>query len=228
MPLSVPALSPEQYALADHSSRRGMLLSAQWSLASFAAAFLAARLYVKISFKKGLWWDDWLLIASLVMCFLVCIITTILIEEFGMGNHSYDVNIYDPTKWILLLDSRATTTLTALAWTKTAFAVSLLRLTTGKTKAFAWFLIVTLNVALGFSAMVPWIQCRPVTKRWHPDLEGECWPLTVGINIWIGTGALSSLSDFVLAVLPWTFLYSLTLRKKEKVGICVAMSMGAV
>jgi len=34
--------------------------------------------------------------------------------------------------------------------------------------------------------------------------------------------------DFVLAVLPWTFLYTLTLRSKEKVGVLVAMSMGAV
>ena len=228
MPLFGPTLTPEEYALADHSSRGPMLLSAQWSLASFAAAFLALRIYAKISFKRGLWWDDWLLIASWIMCIVVCILTTILVKEFSMGNHTYDVVISNPTKWILILDSRATTTLTALAWTKTAFAVSLLRLVQGRTKAFVWFLIITLNIALGFSAMVPWIQCQPVAKRWHFELEGQCWPLAVGIKIWIGTGALSSLYDFILAVLPWTFLYSLTLRKKEKLGILVAMSMGAV
>lgn len=228
MPASAAPLSPEDYALADHSSRGGMLLSAQWALTGFAAAFLALRVYVKMSLKKGLWWDDWLLIASSLICFATCILTTILVKDFGMGHHSYDIVILDTSRWILILDSRATTTLTALAWTKTAFAVSLLRLTMGRTRAFVWFLIVTLNIAMVFSALVPWIQCQPVAKRWRFELEGQCWPLGVGIKIWIATGALSSLYDFILAGLPWTFLYSLTLKKKEKLGILVAMSMGAV
>lgn len=228
MPNFNSALTPEEYALADHSSRGGMLLSAQWALVSFAGAFLAVRLYVKTSRKKGLWWDDWLLIASWLVCIVVGILTTMLVRDFGMGHHSYDISNPNPTKWILILDSRATATLTALAWTKTAFAVSLLRLTMDKTKAFVWFLIVTLNIAMIFSAMVPWIQCEPVSKRWHFELEGHCWPGGVGIKIWIATGALSSLYDFILAVLPWSFLYSLTLKKKEKAGVLVAMSMGAV
>lgn len=228
MPIYGTPLTPEEYARADHSSRGGMLLSAQWSLISFAAVFLALRLYVKFSFKKGLWWDDWLLIGSLILCIVVGILTTILIKEFGMGHHTYDVHILNLTKWILILDSRASTLITALAWTKTAFAMTLLRLTMGKIKAFVWFIIITLNIAMGFSAMMPWIQCRPLAKRWHPDLGGQCWPPGVGIKIFIGSGALSSLYDFALAFLPWTFLYSLTLQKKEKIGILLAMSMGAV
>ena len=228
MPIFGPTLTPEEYARADHSSRGTVLISSQWSLASLAAVILALRLYVKISFKKGLWWDDWLLIASWILCVAVCILTTILVKEYSMGHHTYDIVIPNLTTWINILDSRAVCVITALAWTKTAFAVTLLRLTTGKTKAFVWFLIITLNVTLAFGAMSPWIQCQPLAKRWHPELEGQCWPGSTGINIFIATGALSSLYDFILAFLPWTFLYSLTLKKKEKFGILVAMSMGVV
>ena len=32
--------------------------------------------------------------------------------------------------------------------------------------------------------------------------------------------------DIVLALLPWKLLWNLQMRKKEKVGIIVAMSMG--
>jgi hypothetical protein len=32
--------------------------------------------------------------------------------------------------------------------------------------------------------------------------------------------------DFVLAAIPWTFLPGLTLRRREKIGVGVAMSMG--
>ena len=34
--------------------------------------------------------------------------------------------------------------------------------------------------------------------------------------------------DFVLAALPWTFLWRLLLRRREMLGILIAMSMGAV
>jgi len=34
--------------------------------------------------------------------------------------------------------------------------------------------------------------------------------------------------DFTLAVLPWTFLWKLRMRKREKVGILIAMSMGVM
>ena len=116
------------------------------------------------------------------------ILTTILVKEFGMGKRSYDLNIYDPVKFTLVLSSRATTTLSAVAWTKTAFAITLLRLTTDKTKAFVWFIIICLTTTMGFSAAVPWIQCQPLAKGWDMGLPGTCWAPQVGTKIWIGTG----------------------------------------
>ncbi|KAK4447208.1 hypothetical protein QBC34DRAFT_496314 [Podospora aff. communis PSN243] len=221
-------LSPEELALLDHSTRGPMLMQAHWSLMAFASLFLAARLYVKLTFKRGLWWDDWILIGGWIAVTTTCTLTTILVHDFGLGHHSYDLIILDTRRFFLILDSRATTTLTAVSLTKTAFAVSLLRLTTQKTKAFVWFLIITLNITMCVSAMIPWIQCKPLNARWDPDVKGECWDNKVGTKIWIATGAQSSLYDFVLAALPWTFLYSITLRTREKVGVLVAMSMGAV
>jgi hypothetical protein len=32
--------------------------------------------------------------------------------------------------------------------------------------------------------------------------------------------------DFVLAILPWTFLWKLKMRRAEKLGVAVAMSFG--
>ena len=34
--------------------------------------------------------------------------------------------------------------------------------------------------------------------------------------------------DFVLAILPWTVIWKVALRSKERIGVVVAMSMGAV
>jgi hypothetical protein len=119
-------------------------------------------------------------------------LTTVLVEEFKLGRHSWDLQITDVTRFTLILSSRATVTITAIVWTKTAFAVTLLRLTDGKIRAFVWFIIVSLSITMGFSAAVPWIQCNPIQKGWQPMLPGYCWAPGVGTNIWIATGGMFS------------------------------------
>lgn len=196
------------------------------------------------------------------------ILTVALVLEFKLGKHSWDLEVtpQNLARFIILLSSRASFTLTALGWTKTAFAVTLLRLTDGFTRSFVWFIIISLNATTVVSGLVPWIQCTPLEKTWNPTVEGACWAPKVGTKIWIGMGgmnsfqlssptlplpyrsvelifypladlimmppstrqAYSALMDFTLAALPWTFLYHLALRNKEKFGILVAMSMGVV
>lgn len=67
----------------------------------------------------------------------------------------------------------------AAAWSKTPFAFSLLRITTGRLRWIVWFIIVTANVVLGVSATILWISCWPVEKLWNGDIDGGCWPNTV-------------------------------------------------
>ena len=118
--------------------------------------------------------------------------TTVLVNDFNYGMHDWDLNIYNPPRFMVIIYSRATLSITAAVWTKTAFALTLLRLTTGMTKAFVWFIIISMNIAMGFSAMVLWIQCKPLAKGWIMDLPGTCWAPRVGSRIWIATGGWSS------------------------------------
>lgn len=80
-----------------------------------------------------------------------------------------------------------------MGWTKMAFAVTLLRLSEGVTKAFIWFIIISLNVTTIISAAVPWMQCVPLAKTWDGTLPGTCWAPKVGTKIWIGMGGSSHL-----------------------------------
>jgi hypothetical protein len=114
-------------------------------------------------------------------------LTAALVHEFELGRHSWVLDIHDLAKFLIILSSRATFTITALGWTKTAFAVTLLRLTTGMTKSFVWFIIISVNITTIVSAAVPWIQCNPIAKTWTPDMPGTCWAPKVGTKIWIGT-----------------------------------------
>lgn len=40
--------------------------------------------------------------------------------------------------------------------------------------------------------------------------------------------AYSGAQDFVLALLPWTLVWNLQMKKKEKIGIAFAMSLGVL
>lgn len=64
-----------------------------------------------------------------------------------------------------------------MIWSKTGFGITLLRVMQGLTKAIVWFLIITINIFLGFSAVIDFIACRPVSAVWDPDTPGaKCWP----------------------------------------------------
>lgn len=120
-------------------------------------------------------------------------------------------------------------TITITGWTKTSFGITLLRLTSGRTKAFVWFCIISINVTTIVSAIIPWAQCTPISKTWDPDMVGgTCWAPRVGTKIWIGLGAWNAAMDFVLAALPWRILRDMQLRTKEKIGVTVALSMGVI
>lgn len=103
-------------------------------------------------------------------------LATLLVVDLGFGKHSWDLpHTFNIDQFMLVITVRATFTLVAIAWTKTAFAITLLRLTDGWTRRFIWFVIISMNIALGLSALFGWVQCTPIKKTWHLEMPGKCW-----------------------------------------------------
>jgi hypothetical protein len=114
----------------------------------------------------------------------------------------------------------------AIAWSKTSFAVTLLRLTMGKTRMFLWFVIVSINVAMALVALFLMIACWPIARTWDPSIPGSCWSPKINEYYGIGASAYSGFMDIVLAFLPWQILLTMRMEFREKVGVLIAMSMG--
>lgn len=223
----IPVMTPEMLAALPHNTMGPTLLATLWTLIVISGIFLALRVYCRLSRARSLWWDDSLLIASWVCILVTDIITTWLVVNVNWGVHSWDFDFVNNLgKMLLPLVVRGTFSITALAWSKTAFAVTLLRLTDGWTKKTVWFLIITINVFLGLSAMLPWLSCTPLKGAWASVPNTKCWDKKVMLYINIFSGAWSAAADVALALLPWSFLRSLQMKNKEKVGAGVAMSMG--
>lgn len=64
--LPLPPLTPSQLARLPHDNQGPMLLILIWTMNAVAAGFLGMRVYCKISRRRGLWWDDHMLIMAWV------------------------------------------------------------------------------------------------------------------------------------------------------------------
>jgi len=114
---------------------------------------------------------------------------------------------------------------------KTSFAITLLRIVTRPwMKILLWFIIITMNAVMWLCAVCYLAQCKPAAALWTPKLMGtaKCWPTIVFESIALTAGAYSGCMDLILAILPWSLLWNLQMKRGEKFGIAIAMSLGVL
>ena len=219
------APTPEELAALPHDDQGPKLNGAIWALTAFAGLFLAVRVYCKFWRNRGLWWDDAFLIGAWVCITVECALLSAM-THLGYGLHIWDFPLQNMGPLLVLVNIAGTFSSTAAIWSKTSFAITLLKLTDGRIKALLWFVIVSMNIAMGLTALFPWVSCTPIQKAWDLNVPGTCWKPTVMVHYNIFSAAYSAVMDFTLALLPWKVIWGLQMKKKEKVGVAVAMSMG--
>lgn len=176
------------------------------------------------------------------------------IISLGYGRHVHTIDPSVLTLIGLLGYLSGVPVVLAIVWSKTSFAITLVRLVQGRLKAFIWFIIITMNLFMIISIINIWISCSPVEKLYNPTVPGRCWPINVIVDYAIFSGCKFSLPThghpkggisgwtanmtvlvievyfaamyFILALLPWKLIMKLNMRKVEKVGVALAMSMG--
>ncbi|KAB5518153.1 hypothetical protein GE09DRAFT_1066142 [Coniochaeta sp. 2T2.1] len=221
------AAGPEPATLQRHSAANygPQVNFTIWLLTALSAMFLALRVYCKFLRHRGLWWDDHILIASWICLATACgFVSYTITLGFGQPLHKFDFHFLVP--YLLHSNMAGSFSILAALWSKTSFAITVLRISAGWTKKFVWFIIVSVNIALGLSIAFTWGQCVPFQKIYNPSLPGHCLPKKYQIRYNIFTAAYSGAMDIVLAVVPWKIIWTLTMNKKEKFGVLVAMSMG--
>jgi len=93
----------------------------------------------------------------------------------GLGKHVWEVpREHFPTLGVIG-NLTGTFSILAATWSKTSFALTLIRLMKGRYRIFLWFIIVTINVLMGLNAVFMWVRCTPVEKTWNPFAPGTCW-----------------------------------------------------
>lgn len=154
--------------------------------------------------------------------------TTYLVS-LGLGKPPQALEFDNLPKFLVAVLVRGTFAITSIAWSKTGFAITMLRLTDGWVKNFIWFLIVTVNISLGITALIQWVACTPLSSNWDPRVpKSTCMSTRTVLAYNLFSGAWSAAADVVLALLPWQILSQLQMNNREKIGAGIAMSMGLV
>ncbi|OTA93997.1 hypothetical protein M434DRAFT_30330 [Hypoxylon sp. CO27-5] len=195
-----------------------------WVLIALATTFLGLRVFCKYRRGRGLWWDDWILIASWLILLVSGIISSISVavvffehdQDDQMGGH--DVG--------LLTTITGTLFFIAAIWSKTSFALTLFRIAGPRLKIVLRIMMVSMNGITCVSVVLRWLQCHPIRLVWDSDAQGTCWNRNLILGVTIFAASYSAFADFVLAALPWPIIIKLQMRTSEKIGISVAMSMG--
>jgi len=168
------APTPEQLASLPHDNQGVKMNAVSWTLSALATLFLALRLWAKFRRRKTLWWDDYILIAAWVCLIIQTSILSAMVG-LGFGGHIWDFPFEHINQLLIYINVAGSFSPTAAIWSKTSFAVTLLRFTEGRTKVFIWFLIISGNLLIGLTSLFLWVQCTPVQKSWDVSVPGTCW-----------------------------------------------------
>ncbi|KAH9909974.1 hypothetical protein F4778DRAFT_775883 [Xylariomycetidae sp. FL2044] len=214
--------------MADFESTGPLMASAMWPITFFCALFLGLRLYIKIDFGSRWWWDDYVLLFSWI-CLLI---QTSLVQKaisMGFGMHLTDVIATQPQNIVYIALYGAiglNFAVLSINLSRVSFAITLLKLTNGWWKRFVWFSIVSLVVLAIPAIVLSWTSCVPFAKSFDDAIPGRCISKQISLVYGIIEAAYSAALDFALALLPWKIIGGLQMLRAEKIGVCVAMSLG--
>ncbi|EFQ91345.1 hypothetical protein CFE70_004877 [Pyrenophora teres f. teres 0-1] len=192
-----------------------------WSLFAGASVFLALRTWIKVTRRHGLWWDDYILLVAWV---ILAANNALITVEYATG---YVTDTWDDRMHILI-NITSCGTLVNQALTKTAFAVTLLKLTKNWSQWILWYCIVSMNLYMAAKVILQWAKVcnKPSYDVWYRLPFCIDWHFRD--NFKEGGNVYNIIMDFVLAVFPWVITWKLGMRKMEKIGLCIAMSLGMI
>ncbi|EFQ35169.1 hypothetical protein CGRA01v4_01313 [Colletotrichum graminicola] len=196
-----------------------------WSLFAGATIFLALRLWCKITRRHGLWYDDYILIVSWSVLLAN---NSLIIYEFATGYVLEDSSKAWDDRMHILINISSCGTLIGQAWTKTAFGVTLIRMSNQWQRWILYFCIATMNIYMVAKVFIQWGKVCG-SKSYDNDYRLQfCLDKQTRNDVKEGGNVYNIIMDFVFASFPWFITRSLEMKRAEKIGLCITMSLGMI
>jgi hypothetical protein len=204
------------------------LIASCWFLAISSGILLFLRTYCKVWRSRGLWFDDHLLLASWVALAIAVSVNTYIVS-LGFGSHIETISDENLKKISLSTIMVAAFGIMSTTLSKSSFAITLYRISMDQwMKYLLIFIMVTINISMNLVWIFGLVKCSPFAKVLDGKVEGTCWDKNKLVKFQLFAAYYSAALDFVLALLPWQILMGMSLRRRERLGVTVAMSLGAI
>ncbi|KAJ5986390.1 hypothetical protein N7451_010755 [Penicillium sp. IBT 35674x] len=221
-------------AAVDAQNQGPTILALCWILVMIPGLVLGLRIWCKTVLSdrgfRGFGLDDMIVLLAWSLHLVYTVLITKAVKLGVIGRHAAAIeNPEHIPEALKLVYISFVILILGCVFSKTSFAFTLLRIVT-KTwmKALLWFIIITMNAIMWLCAVSYLAQCTPTAALWNTKVAAtaKCWPTNVFEDIAIVAGSYSGCMDLFLALLPWLIIWKLEMKKREKVGIALAMSMG--
>ncbi|KAJ5106125.1 hypothetical protein N7456_002800 [Penicillium angulare] len=202
-----------------------MLVGVLWVEVFICMVVLGLRLYTRTMIRRNIGWDDLLLLIAWVLMVAFAGLCTAS-AEYGMGVHATDLSTDEQVKGMLLLLAGQSVIAVSMGISKCAVAAFLMRIVVSKWhKAFLWFWNITIMFLSILLAISVFAQCTPAKSIWDGRVKATSCPINMP-KVATVMCAWAAVLDFVLAIFPWYALWNLNMKQKEKITICISLSLG--
>ncbi|KAK7990463.1 hypothetical protein PG990_014743 [Apiospora arundinis] len=221
-PASLPTTPPPDV------NRGPEILAVTGTLVGVTLCIVLLRLWVRLRLVRQLGWDDFFVVAAMVLLFAEMMI---IIPEVHYGAGRHFQYIQPPENVAVGLHLNFATQpmcLVALMLTKVSVGVFLLRLAPTRNYRVLIHAIVAFTVLSSTAGFLTvFFQCRPISFNWDNTTPGgQCIPAR---NLKIATyfnSILSAATDLIFALLPIPMLINVQLNWKAKSAIIGILSLG--
>ncbi|KAL4874554.1 hypothetical protein BJY04DRAFT_225864 [Aspergillus karnatakaensis] len=202
-----------------------MLVGILWMETFLCLVILLLRFYTRTRILRNAGWDDLLLVITWVLMAAFAGLCTAS-ATYGMGVHASELSTEEQSRGMLLLLTGQSVIAISMGFSKWAVGAFLMRIVVSKWhKAFLWFWNISIMFLSILLAIVVFAQCTPVQSIWDPRVPKEACPVSMP-KVATVMCAWSAVLDFVLAFFPWYALWQLNMKRKEKITICLSLSLG--
>ncbi|KAK7213129.1 hypothetical protein V2G26_020307 [Clonostachys chloroleuca] len=220
---SVP--SPEFLSQSRGPSIRGVI----WVSVICSIIIVIMRVHTRIFLRRVFGIDDWFIVFAMVLIAVYGAVVELAVQK-GLGRH---------LQWMLMETPEDLVTVAFLgqisqpfvvmscAMGKVSFSLTLMRLAAQRwIHTLLWFLVISMTTLHILISIIVFVRCKDPRSTWDTTIVSECWHPETYLNVMYFIGAYSAATDFILALLPWAMLWNLNMKKKEKFGVALAMSLG--
>lgn len=199
------------------------------SVLLFLAVFVVIlRFYVRTYVLHNSGYDDYLILASLLIGFIAFGFYFKLFAS-GMGKHIYCLSpqqIMDTAEWSLLAQIFISIDLGLTKISVCIFILRVIKNAQRKLTRFIWVLVSFVVATHIVQIVLFTIECRPIEAVWNPLIKGRCFSVHVTYMIAYLNFSLEAFADLVCAGIAIIVIQRLQMDIRTKLALCFLMGLG--